>query len=331
MSKTLDNSTFGDRLYKSLPELYRAEDAEVNFALKRYLQALSEGGFAKVIEETNNILTLVDPERVDAKILPVLFKSYGLEIFNGVPEMYLRKLLPMVSNLFSLKGSITSVEYLTALISGVKSSIEVSSDFKVDHAVDVILEMDYGAEQSKELPDREQLLRIVREFVPFFCNVTIVYSYFFNEEARVYIQDIYHSDLVTYISGEQVIVKYADEEVVRKVKQVLSDNGVFTSSEILKDNVLDLLHTDLASVKYLDTLIEDVQVARQEAGTLKTEDSEHQAVKMTEEDKLTTTLVDFNSLVGDSNSVLNSTFILNNVSSYDIIKETGKEDTVFFN
>lgn len=329
MSKTLDSITFGDKLYKSLPEIYRAEDAEVNFALKRYLQALSEGGFTKVIEETNKILSLVDPERVDAKILPVLFKSYGLEMFNGVPEMYLRKLLPMVSELFSLKGSITSVEYLTALISGVKSSIKVSEAFKVDHAVDVILEMDYGTEQSKELPDREQLLRIIKEFVPFFCNVTIIYSYFFNEEARVFIQDSYYSDYVTYTSGEQTVIHSNDTEVARVVREAISDTGILKPNESIKD-VIDFLHTDLASVKYIDDLISDIQTAVQESGALKTVDTELQTVKITTEDSFTTRMTDFNSLIGDASSVLNSTFILNNISSYDIIKKTGKEDSVLF-
>ena len=45
----------------------------------------------------------------------ILFKSYGLEIFNGIPELYLRKLLPSVSTLYSRKGSISSVEFNTCL------------------------------------------------------------------------------------------------------------------------------------------------------------------------------------------------------------------------
>lgn len=270
MSKTLDAKTFGDRLYKSLPEMYRSEDAEVNFTLKRYLQALSEGGFSKVIEETNNILSLVDSEKVDEKLLPLLFKSYGFDIFHGVPEAYLRKLLPMVSELFSMKGSLTSVEYLTALISGVKSSVKVSDTFKTDHAVDVILEMDYGAEQSKELPDREQLLRIVREFVPFFCNVTIVYAYFFDENVRVYVQDNYYQDLITYTTGEQAVISSIEEELTKKMQySALEDRN--------------------------------------------------------------TIFVDYNSIIGSFDSVLNDTFVLNNISSYDIIKKAGEEDEVIFN
>ena len=269
MSKTLDSYNFGDKLYNSIPEVYRTEDEKVNFALKRYLEALSDGGFAKVIEETNNILNLVDSEKIDAKLLPILFKSYGFEIFNGVPEMYLRKLLPVVSNLFSLKGSITSVEFLTSIISGVKSTIDVSETFSTDHAVDVILEMDYGAEQSSDLPDRQQLLRIIRDFVPFFCNVTIVFSYFFDENARTYVLDSYHKDFVHLNDG--------NEE---------------------------------PSINLEDTLLEKV---------------------MTQfEDVKNTLMVDFNSLIGNTDATLTSTLILNNVSSYDIIRESSGKKTIFF-
>ena len=137
MAKVLDSKSFGDILYKTFPESYRTDDIATGYALKRYLQALADGGFSEVIEETNNVLTLVDPEKINADLLPILFKNYGMEIFNGVPELFLRKLLPVVSDLYARKGCITSVEYLTSIISGVKSSVEVSDDFNNDHAIDV--------------------------------------------------------------------------------------------------------------------------------------------------------------------------------------------------
>lgn len=268
MSKTLNSNKFGDILYNSLPEVYRTEDEKANFALKRYLQSLSEGGFAKVIEETNNLLTLVDSEKIDTKLLPILFKSYGFEIFNGVPEMYLRKLLPMVSELFSMKGSITSVEFLTSIISGVKSTIDVSESFNEDHAVDVILEMDYGAEQS-EMPDRQQLLRIIREFVPFFCNVTIVFSYFFSEEFKTYVQEAYFLDTVQTSNEDSISDVEFEEELIQKFITSYADSK--------------------SGIEFRD----------------------------------------YNSLTGTKDALLNSTFILNNVSSYDIIKKNGKETSLF--
>src|SRR5574344_1394548 len=100
MSKLLNSENFGEKLFNTLPPSYRSDDVLVNNSLKRYFQALADGGYAKVIEEINGILTLIDPDKVDASLLPILFENYGLEIFNGIPELYLRKLLPMVSELY---------------------------------------------------------------------------------------------------------------------------------------------------------------------------------------------------------------------------------------
>lgn len=266
MSKILDSKTFGDKLYKSLPQIYRTADKDVDYSLKRYFQSLSDGGFSHIIDETNDLMSVVDSDKTSMKNLPSLFKSYGLEIFNGVPEMYLRKLLPLVGNLFSQKGSITPVEYLTSLISGVKSTVAVSETFRDDHSLNVTLEMDYGQEQ-KDIPDKEQLVRIIKEFVPFFCNVTIVYSYFLAEELKIYLHDELGAD--TYASGEDGALKATDEEE-RKISIVAV--------------------TETINPSYF---------------------------------------ADYNSLLGDTTTVLGSTFILNNINSYDIIKKNGEEEFVF--
>lgn len=266
MSKILDSKTFGDKLYNTMPQLYRTADKDVDYSLKRYFQSLSDGGFSHVIDETNDLMTVVDSDKADAKLLPNLFKSYGLEIFNGVPEMYLRKLLPLIGSLFSQKGSITPVEYLTSLISGVKSTVEVSETFRDDHSLNVTLEMDYGQDQ-RDIPDREQLVRIIKEFVPFFCNVTIVYSYFLAEEFKFYMQDDIGASKLT--NDEDKALKVTDEEE-RKIRIIAVEETVRVSH-----------------------------------------------------------FTDYNSLLGDTSTVLGSTFILNNISSYDIIKKNGEEEFVF--
>ena len=260
MSKTLNSENFGEKLYNSLPEIYRTDDASVGFTLKKYLQALSDGGFSKVIEETNNLLAIVDSEKVDFELLPLLFKSYGLEIFNGVQEIYLRKLLPTISKLFSLKGSITSVEYITSLISGVKSTVEISDHFNTDHSVSVTLDMDYNTAHSETLIDKEHLQRIIKEFIPFYCTVVIIYSYFFVEEARTYIQDLFSKDTVHITNA---------------------DSGTFSFNDI---------------------------------------DLPFKVIDVTEEPNVKPVCTDFNSFTNDPNSVLGTTFLLNNIRFYDTIK-----------
>ena len=201
MSTTLNGTKFGERLYDTLPHLYHSEDEMVDFALKRYLQALSDGGYAYVIDELNGILDLNDPTKTPAEVLPVLFEQYGLPIFNGIPEAYLRKLLPILRDLYARKGATTVIEYLTSIISDVKSEVIISPDFKENYHIDIRLEMDYDQQGARDLPDREQLLRIIKEFLPFFIEVTFIFSYLFYELAKIQAREFSH-DYITEIRSE---------------------------------------------------------------------------------------------------------------------------------
>lgn len=201
MSTTLNGTKFGERLYDTLPHLYHSEDEMVDFALKRYLQALADGGYAYVIDELNGILDLNDPTKTPAEVLPVLFEQYGLPIFNGIPEAYLRKLLPILRDLYARKGATTVIEYLTSIISDVKSEVIISPDFKENYHIDIRLEMDYDQQGVRDLPDREQLLRIIKEFLPFFIEVTFIFSYLFYELAKIQAKEFSH-DYITEIRSE---------------------------------------------------------------------------------------------------------------------------------
>lgn len=201
MSTTLNGTKFGERLYDTLPHLYHSEDEMVDFALKRYLQALADGGYAYVIDELNGILDLNDPTKTPAEVLPVLFEQYGLPIFNGIPEAYLRKLLPILRDLYARKGATTVIEYLTSIISDVKSEVIISPDFKENYHIDIRLEMNYDQQGARDLPDREQLLRIIKEFLPFFIEVTFIFSYLFYELAKIQAKEFSH-DYVTEIRSE---------------------------------------------------------------------------------------------------------------------------------
>ena len=77
MSNILNSEYFGLKIYNRFPPKYREDDVGQNFALKRYLQALSDGGFKYSIDEINGIADLKDPDKVDSKVLPILFKQIG--------------------------------------------------------------------------------------------------------------------------------------------------------------------------------------------------------------------------------------------------------------
>lgn len=201
MSKVMDSKTFSEKLYNTLPVMYHNADSMVDYALKRYLQVLSDGGYSFVVDELNGILNLNDPERTPSEVLGVLFEQYGLPLFNGIPEVYLRKLLPILGDLYARKGATTVIEYLTSIISDVKTDIVISPDFLNDYHVDLRLEMDYDQTGARDLPDREQLLRIIKEFLPFFIEVTIIFVYLFYETAKLQARERLE-DFVTEVRSE---------------------------------------------------------------------------------------------------------------------------------
>lgn len=180
---TLDSKDFGLKIYNRFPPKYIEDDESQSYALKRYLESLADGGFSHIIDDTNKLLSLVNPNTIDAKYLPILYKQFGLEVFNGIPENYLRYLLPKLGDAWSQKGSLTIVEFITSSLSGVKVSSEITYDEKGDPYIKVFLEMDYNI--GDYFPDAEQFIRLLEIFLPFYVDKTLVYSYLFYESQVV--------------------------------------------------------------------------------------------------------------------------------------------------
>lgn len=177
MSNTLLSSEdFGLKIYERFPPTYKEADEHYNLALKRYLQALGDGGFKYSIEEINGLLDLVDPDRVGADVLPFLYSQYGLELFNGIPENYLRYFLPFLSLAYSKKGSLGVIPFITTSLSGIKTSTDIVLDTYGNPKLNVSLEMDYQV-GNNFFPKSEQFKRILENFLPFYVDCTIVYLY----------------------------------------------------------------------------------------------------------------------------------------------------------
>lgn len=202
MSSILNSENFGQKIYDKFPLKYREDDIGQDFALKRYLQSLSDGGFKHSIDEINGITTLIDPEKADAKVLPILFKQYGLDIFNGIPENYLRYLLPRLGEAWSKKGSTSVVEFITSSLSGIKTTTEVEYDDKENPIVNVRLEMDYNI--GDYFPDAEQFIRLLQNFVPFYSDVRLLYSYLFYESEVLGSKDELLDKVILSVDEENV-------------------------------------------------------------------------------------------------------------------------------
>ena len=248
MSNILNSEDFGLKIYNRFPPKYREDDVGQNFALKRYLQALSDGGFKYSIDEINGIADLKDPDKVDSKVLPILFKQYGLDIFNGIPEEYLRYLLPKLGEAWTKKGSLSVIEFITSSITGVKTDTEVKFDSQENPLINVKFEMDYNL--NGYFPESNQFMRLLENFVPFYCDLGLVYSYLFYEN--------------------QILVG-KDEEVFANIHENKSEKGllglrktpVYNGSSVLNEVVLGdfiLNNTPVATIgdevdEYIDRII----------------------------------------------------------------------------
>lgn len=181
--KTLDSSNFGSKLYERFPPAYIEEDARQKYALKRYLQSANDGGFKEIIEDTNGLIGLVDYSQTRADILPLLLEHYGLEVFHGIPDDYLRYLVPQIGKIWETKGTVESIEYFTSLLSGIRTITEVTYDDNDDPFMNVILEMDYNV--GDYIPDAGRFKRLLENVIPFYVDYELIYRYLFSDLATL--------------------------------------------------------------------------------------------------------------------------------------------------
>ena len=276
MSNILNSEDFGLKIYNRFPPKYREDDASHDYALMRYLQALADGGFKYSIDEINGIHSLVDPQNADAKVLSILFKQYGLELFNGIPEQYLRYILPRLGEAWSKKGSLSVVEFITSSLTGVKTSTEVEYDDFDNPTINVRLEMDYTLDGY--LPESSQFTRLLKYFIPFYCDLVLMYSYLFNESQVLNCKDsestdvIIHSAPIQYVEGELSLTQSSEEELRRSalVGEAVFGISVFGSKPKYRDTINDCVvytNTDPMNIKekYVGSLTNNSKYTLNEA------------------------------------------------------------------
>lgn len=293
MSNVLNSEDFGLKLYNRFPLKYREDDALIGFPLKRFLQALSDGGFKYTIEDINGIVNLIDPDKVDSKVLPVLFKQYGLEIFNGIPEQYLRYLLPKLGESWSKKGSLSVVEFITSSLSGIKTSSEIVYDENGDSSVNVRLEMDYNI--GDYFPEADQFKRLLENFVPFYCDIVILYSYLFYESQVITCKDDYNFLTILDSKEESGSFKLMKELENPELSAVLGEAIIGKSIFGTKKEHYDSFEDHIKSIYQFEGILKST----------------------------------VDTLTNKRYNTLNNRFYTNGVSSYDIITVGGKTEVIF--
>lgn len=176
----IDKDKFLKDLYNKLPAVYRQEDSDGGLPFYRYLQALVDGGFVNIIDGSNNLLDLLDPERCPEEVLPLFYKSVGLTYFKDIGVEYHRRFLSNFGALMKRRGTYRSIKYLVATLTGLDVDLTyerrynnsdkhgtVSRDLTVKLIANTV-------EQVNKLPIS---MRVVERFIstqlPFYITVAV--------------------------------------------------------------------------------------------------------------------------------------------------------------
>lgn len=106
---------FAEHLYERLPEIYRREDArkDVNFTLRRYLEALDEGGIQLVFSELLALYDILDVDKCPSEVLPLLGRMLGYNYIEEVDAETQRKIIANLTELYKRKGTKSVINFIT--------------------------------------------------------------------------------------------------------------------------------------------------------------------------------------------------------------------------
>lgn len=307
MANLLDSTTFGDFLYNKFPSVYRQADQENKLFLKRYFDALTEGGFSSVIEEVNGLTNLIDPRESDEEFLPTLYESYGVTVFNGLPIKFLRGLFPYLNSLFARKGSDSVISYMSSIILGANVKVEKDLDFKHNYLLHLYVDVDSRVED--DFPNTDQLERILEFFLPFFCRLALSYASFDTDIIEVSFFDIYSWDHIYETTHSHTNFVVVNGEYIH-YKGVLNDpmcllNDSFYLSSTNDGNDINLNIEEIHEDEFIESLNETTSLT----GGEKEENT---------------------GVLNSRMCTLGGNFYLSSFSGYDIIKSGDEQTTVFY-
>lgn len=125
------NSDMGSKLYSKLPNIYRAEDSRLHptpYQLKMLIDVLGKG-LDHMNDKIEGYEFMYDADRCPVEFLPHLAKTLGHIFPYALPEVDQRKFVKSLPNLYQMKGTPPSFEYLAREIFG--RDVKVNS-YKAD-------------------------------------------------------------------------------------------------------------------------------------------------------------------------------------------------------
>lgn len=161
-----------DHLYnKRLPQVYREADLDTDMCLRRFLQAMIEGGFTEALSSVEGITDLTDPLKCPDEIFPYLFNSFGYTYSADIPINYQRKVLYNHGELYQKRGSIEYINVLARILTGFDCGLSIERVNGVR-----LLTVTIYVDSSVTSVESQQYVNVVKKFVsegyiPFYLDV----------------------------------------------------------------------------------------------------------------------------------------------------------------
>lgn len=158
--------------YTSLPSLYRDRD---DGTLKKYLEALVDGGYDFLIQGEIGFTDLVNPDRCPENLLPTLAECHGLEYYPTIPSKYYRKMLNNIVELNRRRGTTNCVRYLCRVLTGMEVDLSYTSTPSVK-----TLHIDLKAVTLNDVSNIDLSIKVVgmfiMNFIPYYITNVIITS-----------------------------------------------------------------------------------------------------------------------------------------------------------
>lgn len=157
-----------DFLYhRKLPQQYVIEDTKLKYPLYKYLQSVFSGA-DELLQYINDILYLVDVDKVEDKYLPYFLQSFGFKYFEDIDPKYQRKILANIGILRKRRGTSNLVRFIVRVLADMDVEVEYNPDTR-------ILTLTLKAESINDIMNmatsRKVITRYIQDFIPYYCKV----------------------------------------------------------------------------------------------------------------------------------------------------------------
>lgn len=153
--------------YRKLPQQYVIEDTKLKYPLYKYLQSVFSGS-DDLLQYINDILYLVDVDKVEDKYLPYFLQSFGFKYFEDIDPKYQRKILANIGILRKRRGTSNLVRFIVRVLADMDVEVEYNPDTRV-------LTLTLKAESINDIMNmatsRKVITRYIQDFIPYYCKV----------------------------------------------------------------------------------------------------------------------------------------------------------------